>query len=589
MVKIEKIREFIAKGEVRNTQVEFKKCKGEVGHSVYETICAFLNRHGGDILLGVEDDGSISGVYEQAIDNHLKNIINTLNNIELFNPVIFLTPEVVEIDEKKIIHIHVPESPQVHRFKNKVFDRVGDADNNITNSYHLVESMYLRKNKVSSESNVCPFLTLSELDEGSFKKMRIHISIYNQVHPWLEMSNEEMLRSAGFWRRDPLTNQEGYILAVALLFGKEQTILNYCPWHRTDAIYRNMNHKRFLKPLPTDPDVRYNDRDMVCVNLIESYSRLMNFIERNMPDVFALDERGINRLDLRNMLFREIVSNLLLHREYASTFSSKLLIFSDRVITENWTKPMQVGFVTLETLETHTKNPLITKVFREMKWAEELGSGKKNIKKYAPLYYDKYEIEIQNSDKFVFSITYKDEEDAFIESEEEQGTQEKGVKQVPSDQVTKKEDSSDQVTKKESPSDIVTKKKESSDQETKKKEPSDQTTKKKEPSDQEKVSNQGVRSQAKKGAKQEKEPSKKRSQARKGAKQKKILDFCLTPRDMKEMMIHLEYMNRYKFRLNHIKPMIEEGLLTMLFPEKPNHQDQKYITTEKGKEICHQV
>ena len=249
MTNIEKIKELIAKGEVRNTNVEFKKCKKEIGQFVYETICAFLNRNGGDILLGVEDDGSITGVNESAIDNHIKNIINTLNNIELFNPVIFLTPEVVEIDGKKIIYIHIPESSQVHRFKNKVFDRVGDADNNITNSYHLIENMYLRKNKVSSESNVCHFLTLDELDEGAFKKMRMHISIYNPAHPWLEMSNEEMLRSAGFWRRDPLTNQEGYILAVVLLFGKEQTLLNYCPWHRTDAIYRNMTYKRFLNPL----------------------------------------------------------------------------------------------------------------------------------------------------------------------------------------------------------------------------------------------------------------------------------------------------------------------------------------------------
>ena len=62
---------------------------------------------------------------------------------------------------------------------------------------------------------------MGELDEG----MRTHIAIYNPVHPWLEMSNEEMLRSAGFWRRDHLTNHEGYILAVVLLFGKEQTIL----------------------------------------------------------------------------------------------------------------------------------------------------------------------------------------------------------------------------------------------------------------------------------------------------------------------------------------------------------------------------
>jgi ATP-dependent DNA helicase RecG len=428
----------------------------------------------------------------------------------MFNPVVFLTPEVVEIDGKSIISLHVSESSQVHRFKNKIFDRAGDADNNITNSYHLIENMFLRKSKASSETNVCPFLTLDELDESSFKKMRAHISIYNPAHPWLEMSSEDMLRSAGFWRRDPITNQEGYILAVALLFGKEQTILNYCQWHRTDAIYRNMTYKRFLNPLPTDPDVRYNDRDMVCVNLIESYVRLMNFIERNMPDVFALDERGINRLDLRNMLFREIVSNLLLHREFASTFSSKLLIFSDRVITENWTKPMQIGDVTLDTLETHTKNPLITKVFREMKWAEELGSGKKNIKKFAPLYYDKYKIEIQNNEKFVFSITYRDVDEDFNENEKELRTQAEELKQEPSDQATKR--LSDQVTK-----------------------------------------------------------------------QKQILDFCLTPKDMKDIMNLLGHKHKQTFRLNYIKPLIEEELLSMTFPENPNHRDQKYITTEKGK------
>ena len=61
--------------------------------SVYETICAFLNRNGGDILLGVEDDGTIVVVNESAIDNQIKNFINVLNNIEIFNPVIFLRPK----------------------------------------------------------------------------------------------------------------------------------------------------------------------------------------------------------------------------------------------------------------------------------------------------------------------------------------------------------------------------------------------------------------------------------------------------------------------------------------------------------------
>ena len=102
MISIEKIRELITKGEVRNTNIEFKKCKGEVGQSVYETICAFLNRSGGEILLGVDDDGVITGVNETVIDNYIKNIINMLNIIEVFNPVVYLMPEVIEIEGKKI-------------------------------------------------------------------------------------------------------------------------------------------------------------------------------------------------------------------------------------------------------------------------------------------------------------------------------------------------------------------------------------------------------------------------------------------------------------------------------------------------------
>ena len=91
-----------------------------------------------------------------------------------------------------------------------------------------------------------------------------------------------------------------------------------------------------------------------------------------------------------------------------SVFEKK---FSDRVITENWTKPVGQNPVTLENLETHTKNPMIARVFKELGWVEELGSGRKNIKRYAPYYYPNYRIEIENKEKFVFSMTYADEND----------------------------------------------------------------------------------------------------------------------------------------------------------------------------------
>lgn len=48
------IPNILAKGE--GVEVEFKKAKNRLPSTLFETICAFLNRNGGVILLRVTDD-----------------------------------------------------------------------------------------------------------------------------------------------------------------------------------------------------------------------------------------------------------------------------------------------------------------------------------------------------------------------------------------------------------------------------------------------------------------------------------------------------------------------------------------------------
>ncbi|MDR0698346.1 MAG: ATP-binding protein [Tannerella sp.] len=54
------LQDIIRGGE--NISVEFKKCPAELNHSVFETVCSFLNRTGGHLILGVADNGDITGV-----------------------------------------------------------------------------------------------------------------------------------------------------------------------------------------------------------------------------------------------------------------------------------------------------------------------------------------------------------------------------------------------------------------------------------------------------------------------------------------------------------------------------------------------
>ena len=93
------------------------------------------------------------------------------------------------------------------------------------------------------------------------------------------------------------------------------------PHHKTDAIYRVKNLDR------------YDDRDDIRTNLIESFDKLMAFVDKHLDDRFYIENN--QRIDVRNKIAREICSNLLMHREFASPYPAKLIIERDYLRTEN--------------------------------------------------------------------------------------------------------------------------------------------------------------------------------------------------------------------------------------------------------------
>lgn len=77
--------------------VEFKRCGNGIESDVYETVCSFLNRFGGDLFLGVLDDGTVSGVPANFAPNLIRNFISCISNPNLFSPTIYLSPEIIGI------------------------------------------------------------------------------------------------------------------------------------------------------------------------------------------------------------------------------------------------------------------------------------------------------------------------------------------------------------------------------------------------------------------------------------------------------------------------------------------------------------
>ena len=64
----EDIKTILAIGE--NTEIEFKQSQMKLSRSVYESICAFLNRRGGHIVLGADNNGKVLGVSDESLQEH---------------------------------------------------------------------------------------------------------------------------------------------------------------------------------------------------------------------------------------------------------------------------------------------------------------------------------------------------------------------------------------------------------------------------------------------------------------------------------------------------------------------------------------
>lgn len=82
--------------------VEFKRCGNKIESEVYETVCSFLNRFGGDIYLGVEDDGTVCGVPKNAAPDMVKNFISVVSNDAVFTPTVYLEPKIFEYEGKQL-------------------------------------------------------------------------------------------------------------------------------------------------------------------------------------------------------------------------------------------------------------------------------------------------------------------------------------------------------------------------------------------------------------------------------------------------------------------------------------------------------
>ena len=81
-----------------------------------------------------------------------------------------------------------------------------------------------------------------------------------------------------------------------------------------------------------------------------------------------------------------MISNTLMHREFTSSYTAKFVIEKKRMYVENANRASKEGIITVDNLEPNPKNPIIAAFFRNIGYADQLGSGVRKLFKYSKYY-----------------------------------------------------------------------------------------------------------------------------------------------------------------------------------------------------------
>jgi len=316
------------------------------------TLVAFANADGGRLLIGIEDDGTVSGLDPIADRELVERLLRAA--YEYCTPSVQIEYQFAPYRGRQVLVVDVPVSSRVHNHTNgRVYLRVLDRDQPLSVDETL--RVAFAKGQASYGTQPARGATLEDLDQElieEFAGLR-----------GLDQPTERILRGLNLLVEDTLT------VAGVLLFAREPA--RWLPRAGVD----------FLKFEGTTVDLGENFN---LVKREELAAPLPRLIRRTWDVVgtFVRTRRQLRGLEMTeqpeypNFAWREVIVNAIAHRDYSITGTSiQVRMFDDRLEVES---PGGLpGIVTVENIRRHhfSRNPHIVGVLRAWGYMEELGFG----------------------------------------------------------------------------------------------------------------------------------------------------------------------------------------------------------------------
>jgi len=369
--------ELITNGE--SSTVEFKRDDVRP-EKIAKEFVSFLNLKGGRVLIGVEDDGTVTGI-QKSSEELQRWIMDTVFGRYIYPQVI---PEYEEIalDEGKRVAVVTVEmgvlKPYVlrHSDRDDIYIRVGNISKlaKREQQMRLIESggfLHVETLPVSSTS-------LSDLDKRRLEEYLVRIT-GDELPPdseekWIQrLTNLDLLKKTEF-------GDTVCTLAGILLFAKQPRRkypfagIRILVFPGKDKDYNALRDEWITQPVVPLHDFHKNDSrtiiedDIVTqtIVLLQSYISEEKLIGAVRERVWEYPKEAI----------REILVNALAHRDYTKSVEIEVGVYIDRLeVTSPGAPPNGQTKEKMLAGQRIARNPIIAEIMRDYGLGEKRGMG----------------------------------------------------------------------------------------------------------------------------------------------------------------------------------------------------------------------
>lgn len=333
--------------------------------AIRRNICAFANDlagHGeaGILLIGVEDDGRVSGT---PIDDELLDRLTAARDDGGIMPMPSLVVEKRRLDGGEVAAVFVePARDPPVRYRGRVWVRVGPTVRPAT-AYD--EACLIERRLAGNppfDQRPCESASLSDLDEGALRQQYLPAAVAPEVLEADRRPLATQLRSLRLLEAKTSSPVWGALLAFA------RDPLEWLPGAYVQFL--RISGREIPDPVRT--------RKKISGRLVDVLRGLEELLDLSIPTstVVAGDERELRQPDYPSDALRQLAMNAVMHRSYETNAPIRVYWYEDRV--EIVSPGGLFGRVSEEGFGkgvTDYRNPLVAEIMAHLGFARRFGVG----------------------------------------------------------------------------------------------------------------------------------------------------------------------------------------------------------------------